>query len=155
MNSSHPPPTGTRYKRPSLPPPDALRSRTTSLRESNDRLATSLGITIRRSAGTPRALAAELRASNDQREARALLSEEQESARQELVFACEALQENIALARFEGQATRFHESIDAFQNGVRQFLGSLVADSRRTRSEALRAMREAVAQMDQSRGLGQ
>jgi hypothetical protein len=125
------------YKRPQLPPLDALRDSTASLRKSNDEREAKLGIVKRAPIG-PSQLAPAFRAHNDARDMRAW-SEEQENARQELIVTCHLI---------AGEMT--DDRVHMFVQGVLEFLAALGAKSNKSRFDAITAMRQAIASLEEA-----
>jgi hypothetical protein len=135
------------YMRPELPPPDALRERTTSLRASNDRLAASVGESrtgrfsmLPDRPVAPSELAATIKRQNDARVARSSVDAEQEAARAELLLVFQ----NMHDARFT------EDDAEMFVSAMREYLTALQRRPSIGRSDSFRSMRESVASLRES-----
>lgn len=142
----------TPYKRPAMPPPEDLAKRTASLRARLDSHAANMGLSVQRPLHASE-LAGSIKETNEARAARQYVSEVQESAKQELLIACDCIRDNLQSTRDEGRADGFHDGVDMFTAAVKEFLTALSAQSPQKRADALQAMRENVASLDRYRGV--
>lgn len=140
------------YKRPELPSPEEFAKNTQRLKDRLDAHAKHEGITLHRPIPA-RELASNIRSMNEARADRVEMTEEQRWAREEILIACKSFREGIQLMRDEGKADGFHDSVETFAMGVEEFLNLLGAKNKAERTDALKAMREAINSMDKYRGV--
>lgn len=135
-------------------PPRTLAEVTRSMRERNDmhERNDSKGIPKERGQVHVTQLASTIARDNAMRSSRIFEEELEESARKEVLLACDMIEKEVDFQSKEHpDMAGFFDTMLMFENAVREFLNAQGAKTNTKKSSALQAMHEAIASLERTR----